>query len=218
MTSYNKKTGTTASVLGILLGMGGIFNHGIFEILQGNTSTNGFFIEAIGEANRFWVHGTEAAFTVIHNFLLTGICVILAGSALIFWSLKYMHTKHGATVFLLLWLLLTLVGGGIGHVILFIPAVAFATRIGKPLDWWKKILPAGLRKKISVWWIYSLAATCFAWLTLMELGIFGYFPGQNNPDMILNIVYVCLISSSVMACVTFICAISADIENRNSKL
>jgi hypothetical protein len=43
----------------------GIINHGLFEILQGNNSTNGFFIEAIGDANRFWVHGTEAAFTIL---------------------------------------------------------------------------------------------------------------------------------------------------------
>ena len=93
MTRINKKTKITASTIGILLGMAGIINHGIFEILQGNTSTNGFFIEAIGEANRFWIHGTEAAFTVIHNFLITGIFVILLGLAIIFWSIKYIHVK-----------------------------------------------------------------------------------------------------------------------------
>lgn len=77
MNYYNQKTRITASIIGVLLGMGGFINHGFFEVLQGYTSTNGYFIEGIGKANRFWVHGTEAAFTIIPNFLVTGICVML---------------------------------------------------------------------------------------------------------------------------------------------
>ena len=216
MTFFNKKTRITASVIGVLLGMGGIFNHGLFEILQGNKSTDGFFIEAIGEANRFWVYGTEAAFTIIHNFLITGICVILVGLALIFWSLKYIQIKHGVTVFLALLILLTLVGGGIGHIILFVPTWAFATRINKPLDWWKKVLSAGVRNKLTAIWIYFLVATSVSWLILMELGIFGYFPGQNNPETILNIVFVFLFSSAILASITFICAFAGDISEQKS--
>ena len=102
MNFFNKRTRITASAIGVILGMAGIFNHGIFEILQGNNSTNGFFIEAIGEANRYWIHGTEAAFTVIHNYLITGICAVLSGLAVILWSVKYIQVKHGATIFLLL--------------------------------------------------------------------------------------------------------------------
>ena len=216
LTRINKKTKITASTIGILLGMAGIINHGIFEILQGNTSTNGFFIEAIGEANRFWIHGTEAAFTVIHNFLITGIFVILLGLAIIFWSIKYIHVKNGATVFLFLLILLTLVGGGIGYIILFVPTWAFATRINKSLDWWKKMLSVRLRSKLSALWIYGLVATSILWLILMELGIFGYFPGQNNPDTLLNIVFGFLFSSSILACITFICAFAGDIEEQES--
>jgi hypothetical protein len=216
MTYLNKKTRITASAIGVLLGLSGIFNHGIFEILQGNSSTNGSFIEAIGEANRFWIHGTEAAFTLIHNFLVTGICVVLTGLAIVFWSLKYMHKKRGTTIFLLLLILLTLIGGGIGYILLWVPTWAFATRINKPLVWWKKVLPAGLRKKLSALWIYCLVATFIVWLTLMELGIFGYFPGQTDPDVILNIVFVFLFSSAVFACITFICAFAGDIEKQGS--
>jgi hypothetical protein len=77
--------------------------------------------------------------------------------------------------------LLTLVGGGIGHILLYMPTWALATRIHKPLDWWEKHMPVRLRKICSALWIYSLAATVISWLILMELGIFGYFPGQNSP-------------------------------------
>ncbi len=212
MAYFNKNTKITASAIGVLLGLAGILNHGLFEILQGNIATNGFYIEAIGENHRFWIHGTEGAFTLIHNFLITGISAVLVGLAIIFWSIKYIHTKHGAAVFLLLLILLTLVGGGIGHIILFIPTWAFATRINKSLNWWKRMLSLQLRKKLAAIWIYSLIATLISWLVVMELGIFGYFPGQNNPDTILNIVFIFLFSTVIFACISFIGAIARDIE------
>jgi len=214
MNYNNQKTRITASTIGVLLGIAGLITHGVFEILQGNTPTNGFFIEAIGEANRFWVYGTEGAFSVIPNFLVTGICVILVSLAIIVWSIKYIQTRHGATVFLLLLILLTLVGGGIGHIILSIPAWAYATRINKSLEWWKKIMPEQLRKSSSRLWGYGLTATSISWLMVMELGIFGYFPGQTDPDTILNIVFVFLFSTVILANLTFICGFARDIEEQ----
>jgi hypothetical protein len=193
-----------------------LFNHGLFEILQGNITTNGFYIEAIGEDHRFWLYGTEGAFTLIHNFLITGISAILVGLTIVVWSLKYIHIKQGATVFLALLILLTLVGGGIGHIVLFLPTWAFATRINKPLDWWKRILTLHLRKKLAATWIYFLLATMISWLIVMELGIFGYFPGQDDPVTILNIVFIFLFSTVILACMTFICAIAGDIEEQKS--
>ena len=130
MNYNNQKTRITASTIGVLLGIAGLVNHGIFEVLQGNTPTNGFYIEAIGEANRFWVHGTEGAFTIIPNFLATGICVMLVSLAIILCSVRNIQTRHGATVFLFLLILLTLVGGGIGHIILSLPAWAYCVRAG----------------------------------------------------------------------------------------
>ncbi|MBN2637036.1 MAG: hypothetical protein JXR61_12255 [Prolixibacteraceae bacterium] len=218
MIYFNKKTKITASVLGALLGLSGVINHGLFEVLQGYKPTNGFFIEAIGEAHRFWIHGTEAAFTVIHNYLVTGIFTILTGLAIVVWSLNYLHKKNGSAVLISLFILLTLVGGGIGFIILYLPTWAFATRINKSLDWWKKLLPERLRKILSLIWIYSLTAAVICWLIVMELGIFGYFPGQSNPDTILSIVFVFLFSTVALACITFICAIAGDIEKRNVKV
>ena len=214
MDYYNQKTRITASIIGALLGLSGLINHGLFEVLQGNTPTNGFFIEAIGEANRYWVHGTEAAFTIIPNYLATGISAIFIGLIIVLWSVKYIQVKHGATVFLSLLILLTFVGGGIGFIVLFLPTWAYATRINKSLNWWKNVLPARVRKVLSELWIYCLTATAICWLAIMELGIFGYFPGQTNPDTILNIVFIFLFSTVVLANFTFICAFARDIEER----
>ncbi len=216
MINFNNKIRITASAIGVLLGLAGIVNHGIFEILQGNITTKGFYIEAIGENHRFWLFGTEGAFTLIHNFLITGIFAILVGLTIVVWSLKYIHIKHGTTVFLAQFILLTLVGGGIGHIVLSLPTWAFATRINKPLDWWEKILSFQLRKKLASVWIYFLLATLISWLIVMELGIFGYFPGQDDPDAILNIVFIFLFSTVILACITFICAIAGNIEEQKS--
>lgn len=212
MESINNRIQITASAIGVLLGLSGILNHGIFEILQGNTPTHGFFIEAIGVEHRFWLHGTEGAFTVIHNFLITGILTVITGSSIVIWSLKYLHVKQGSTILLLLFMVLTLVGGGLGYIVLIIPVWAFATRINKTLDWWKKKLTASWVKKLSSCWKFGLTATLISWLVVMQLGIFGFFPGQNNPDTLLNIVFLFLFSSVLLACLTFICAIAGDIR------
>lgn len=164
------------------------------------------------------MHGTEGAFTLIHNFLITGVCVIIVGLLVIVWSVKHLHTKYGASVFLALLLLLTLVGGGIGHIILFIPTWAFATRINKPLLWWKRILPDRLREILSPFWIYSLIATLVSWLVVMQLGIFGYFPGEENPDNILNIVFIFLFATVLLATFTFICAIAGDSKKAKEQI
>ncbi|MBD3374338.1 hypothetical protein GF406_04815 [candidate division KSB1 bacterium] len=215
MNQYNTKTKITTSVIGTLLGMSGFINHGIFEILQGNTPTNGRYIEAIGELHRFWVHGTEGAFTLIPNFLITGISVLIVSLAIILWSIKFIQIKRGTTIFLFLLILLTLVGGGIGHIVLFIPTWAYATRINKPLKWWRKIMPTKAKKVLGKMWMPMLIITSLSWLMVMELGIFGFFPGQSNPDTLLNITFGFVLLTVVLANFTYICGFAQDIQEQN---
>lgn len=94
MKYYNRKIKITASAIGVLLGLSGILNHGIFEILQGNVPTNGLFIEAIGKEHRYWLYGTEGAFTLIHNYLLTGIVASLVALNIVLWSAKYLQSEE----------------------------------------------------------------------------------------------------------------------------
>lgn len=104
-----------ATTIGVFFGLFSGVNHGIFEILQGNTATGGLVIQAIGEAQRFWPLGTEEAFTIIPNFMVTGILLIIVGLAIVIWSIWFLPGKHGRTVFLGLFILSFLVGGGIGQ-------------------------------------------------------------------------------------------------------
>lgn len=212
MSDYNHRTRIVAATLGTLLGLAGCINHGIFEILQGNAATGGFFIEAISEDHRFWTHGTEGAVTLIPNFLFTGIAVVVVGLAVIAWSLWRIHTRHGAAVFLLLMLALTLVGGGIGHVALFLPTWGYATRIDKPLTWWRRVLPPNARRVLAALWMPALVLTALSWGMVMELGIFGYFPGQTDPDVLLNTTLGFVLLTVALANVAFVSAMAGDIE------
>ncbi|MGB8980624.1 MAG: hypothetical protein WCC12_01995, partial [Anaerolineales bacterium] len=97
----NKATRLTVATLGTIFGISGM-NHGFFEILQGNVPTGSLFISAIGEAQKMWPHGNEPAFTLIPNFLMTGIAAMIVGLAIIIWSLGFVHKKNGPVVFILL--------------------------------------------------------------------------------------------------------------------
>ena len=73
-----------------------------------------------------WPHGNEPAFTVIPNFLVTGMAAMLVGIAIIVWSLGLIHKKNGSIILLLLFILLFLVGGGVAQ-ILFFPWICLAS-------------------------------------------------------------------------------------------
>ena len=68
----NRATRIIDAAIGVMLGIAGM-NQGFFETLQGNTPTNDLIIQAIGDAQQMWLFGTDKAFTIIPNFLLTGI-------------------------------------------------------------------------------------------------------------------------------------------------
>jgi len=200
-----------ATTIGVIFGFSGI-NHGFFEFLQGNTATDGLVIQAIGEAQRFWALGTEEAFTIIPNFMISGLLSIMVGLAIIIWSLWFLPTKHGRTVFLLLFILLFLVGGGIGQIGFFIPAWAFATRMDKPLNRWKKVLPESSWPFFSKLWIVNLVLASIAILIGLEIAIFGFVPGMSNPEQIQNTALLFVLCSAILYVFAFITGFGHDLR------
>lgn len=185
----NRATKTITSTIGVILGLSGI-DHGIFEILQGNTQTNGLLIQAIGPAQKMWEYGGEEAFTIIPNFLMTGILAVLVGITLIVWSVVYVHSKRGALVLFLLNVLLFLFGGGIAAPIVIYPLAGItAGHINNPLKWWQKVLPDKVRPALSKIWPYTLTFGPISFLIGLYIAITGYVPGVNpsNAERILAI-------------------------------
>lgn len=192
----NRATRTIVSTMGVILAISGMV-HGIFEVLQGNTPTHGLITQAIGDVQQMWLYGTEEAFTIIPNFLITGILTIMVGIATLVWSVSFVQTKHGAWVFLLLFLLLFLVGGGIAQVVLFLPAWAAATRINQPLAGWRKMLPESFRRILSPLWPVALGIGTVSFLIGLSISITGYVPGVSNPEQILLICWAFVFGSGL---------------------
>ncbi len=108
----NAATRTVVSTLGVLVGIGSI-DHGLLETLQGYRPTPGLIVNALGAGYRWtvWKEGGEAAFTLVPNFLVTGIVATLLGLLMILWALRFIQTKHGPVVFLLLGMASFFTGG-----------------------------------------------------------------------------------------------------------
>lgn len=200
-----------ATSMGVIFGFSGM-NHGFFEALQGNTPTNGLFIYAIGEAQRFWPLGTEDAFTVIPNFLLTGLLAIAVGLAIVAWSIWFLPTRNGPIVFLALFIVLLLVGGGIGQVAFFLPTWAFATRIHRPPESWGQVLTPRLQPFLSRLWPWTLALSILTILIGLEIAIFGYVPGVVQPEAIQNTALLFVLSSALLNIVSFIAGFGHDLR------
>ena len=89
-----RSTWTVLITVVALLAFAG-FEHGFFEALQGNRATGGFFIQAIGESIRWWQYGDEGAFTLVPNFLITGILAMLFAVATLVWAIVGVRRKRG---------------------------------------------------------------------------------------------------------------------------
>jgi hypothetical protein len=209
----NRATRIITATLGIVFAIGGM-SHGFFEVLQGNTPTNGYLIDAISPERQTWAYGGEAAFTLIPNFLYTGIAALAVSFAIVIWSLGFVHTRHGPTVFLLLFIALVLVGGGIGQIAFFTLGWAFATRMNKPLTWWRRVLPEGARRIMARIWPYTLVLGTLPILLALEIAIFGYLPGITDDDVLLTIVFSLLGSSLLLYAFTYVAGYAYDIEQQ----
>jgi hypothetical protein len=209
-------TRVIATTVGVIFGLAG-FNHGFFEFLQGNTPTNGLIIQAIGEGQRFWSLGTEEAFTIIPNFMISGLLSMAFGLTIIIWSLWFLPTKRGPIIFLVLFILLFLVGGGIGQIAFFIPAWAFATRMNAPLTWWRKKLPQSTWPFLSRVWIVMLILASLLILIGLEVAIFGYVPGMMDPERIQSTGMLLVFSSALLYVVSFIAGFGHELRRADQR-
>ena len=206
----NKATRITVATLGTIFGISGM-NHGFFEMLQGNVPTGGLFISAIGEAQKMWTHGNELAFTLIPNFLMTGIAAMIVGLAIIIWSLGFVHKKNGSVVFILLFILLLIVGGGVAQILFFPWIWLVSTRINKPLTWWRKILPLKIQKPLGKLWLWFLIISSALLVFVLEIGITGFVPAVNDPEVVLLIMLSCLGMEVAVLPLTFVSGFAHDV-------
>lgn len=152
-----KATRITVTVLGLTAGGAGI-EHGIFEILQGNTRPEGLVIVSIGPpcVQELSWNQCEPAMTIIPNFTITGILAVIFGLIVMLWSAFFVQKKHGGLGLILLCIPLLLFGGGLFPPLIGIIAGALGTRINKPLNPEGSHLSGGLLRFLTVLWPWSL--------------------------------------------------------------
>lgn len=168
----NRATRIFASTLGILVGLAGV-EHGILEILQGNVRPDSIMTDAIGPNQKLWEYATETVLTIIPNMLISGILSLILGSLVTIWAYKYVGRKYGSIVLLFLSVALFLVGGGFAPIFLTILAFIAATRINKPLRFWRSVVPAGLRNLVGALWPWALVISVISFVIAVEIAIFG---------------------------------------------
>ena len=184
---YNAATRTVVSSLGVLLGISSI-SHGVLEMMQGDAPTPGFLVKALGVGHSWtlWTQGSEPAFTLVPNFLLTGTLATAMGVLLIVWSLRFIERRGGAAVFLLISIASFLTGGGLAQVLLFTFSWAAATCIHGPLRLWQALIPANLRRILARVWRFALISAALLFLAALEIATFGYFPGLPHDTQALT--------------------------------
>ncbi|HRW08966.1 MAG TPA: flavodoxin domain-containing protein [Caldilineaceae bacterium] len=213
----NRATRINITTIGVIFGLSGI-THGCSEMLQGNRPTNGFFINAIAAGSPWtrWAEGGEGAFTLVPNFLITGMLAMLVGLAIMIWSLGFVHKPRGPLVYLLLFVLLFLVGGGIGQVPFFMAAWAVATRIHKPLLWWRRRLSPAPRRWLANAWPWLLVIAALLILTALVIAIWGYVPGIDNMARLLNITLAMVGASFLLFLLAYVAGFARDIEQAHA--
>lgn len=207
----NITTRTTTSIFGLLLAIAG-FEHGFFEALQGNTATSGLIIQAIGKDMQWWKYGSEEAFTIIPNFLITGILAMLTSVVIMAWSIFLIHQKRAVTIFLILFIILTVVGGGMGFTPFYLVVWAYARKVHSPLAWWRKRLTPKASLWLSRLWPYTLAITVVSLLIAIELAVFGYLPGVTNPELLLGVTWSLLLVAMIFINLTYFASFAKDIN------
>jgi len=142
-------THTVAMWLGFAAGLGGL-EHGIFEILQGNTRTEGVMIASMGfpcDPETAW-NLCEPAMTILPSFFTTGLIAILISIIMIAWCVAFLKGKRGGLTLVLLALALLLFGGGFFPPLIGIIGGVTASQLHKPLT----ASPGGLTRLAARLW------------------------------------------------------------------
>ncbi|UCE13911.1 MAG: hypothetical protein JSV04_01735 [Candidatus Heimdallarchaeota archaeon] len=164
-------TRVVVAAFGILCGLTGIIA-GIFEINQGNNAPSGFVISTIGPKYSMADDFTYFAVTLVPNFLITGFLAIIISSLVIIWSVRFVHRKNGVIILLALSVTQMLVGGGWVIDLALITCV-LATRINKPLNWWRTHLSPNVQLWLVKLFPFSLIVYAIISFIMLVLTIFG---------------------------------------------
>lgn len=199
-----------ASIFGVLAGLGGL-THGIGEMLQGNITPSGVFIDSWTQGPIATHMGGDPGMTIVPNLLITGVLAIVVSLVTIAWAVAFVQRKHGGAVLILLSIAMILVGGGFGSPIVGILAGIAGTSINKPLTWWRNHLSVKAQRFLAqLWpWVFGVSFINGVFLFVGSI-ILVYSFGWGNADVYLNSFFFAVVSL-LLAIIT---GIGYDLQSR----
>lgn len=188
-------TRRTTTAYGVVLAIAGM-EHGVGEVLQGNKAPDAIGILSWPDSEHYEILAWEPAMTIIPNLLISGILTILLSILIIFWTVRYIHTKYGPLVLFGMLVLLLLVGGGYGPPIMGFIVVIFSTKINSDHKWLRTSFSDNLRNKLAKLWPYSL--------TVGILAYFSLWPGMVILSMLFGIADALLMATMTILAFTLL--------------
>lgn len=161
----NRSTALFVAILGTVIGVSGAI-HGVYSILKGNTPTGGMLLPSIG------------AFTIVQNYLMTGILAVGFGMAVVVWTLVFIDRSYGPAVFVALSVALFLVGGGIAEIAFILLTALLSTRIHHPLGRWQRAAESRFGRALSRLWPYVITLAFSIFLIGYSIWLFVLPPGE----------------------------------------
>jgi hypothetical protein len=149
----------TVSTFGVIAGLAGI-EHGVGEILQGNTRPEGITFESWPDSAAFDVLSGEPAMSAVPSLLVSGLLTVLVSVALIVWATRHIERPRGGLVLIGISLVLLLVGGGFGPPLLGLILGVTATKMDAPPRWLR-------HPQLASMWSVTLVMAVATWLLLM---------------------------------------------------
>jgi hypothetical protein len=89
-----------------------------------------------------------------------------------------------------------------------------STRINSPLTWWRKVLAEKIRRVLGKLWPFSLSVVLICFLIALEIAIFGFVPGIENPETLLAISWSLLLAAWILLLFSFVSGFADDIQLR----
>lgn len=209
--------------LGVLVGFFS-FEHGLFEALQGNTVPVigpvgfdikmfgfGYIIDAIGQNWKFWSGAMEPAFTVVPNYLITGISAMAIGIIIVLWALFMMKSKVGVPGFIGLTVLMFLFGGGFATVFTSLYTVICASLQNKEHKWGKTHIPLKAAWTIGRIWPWLFVFTFLSSFMVLSATVFGYPFVWFLPDAVVGKQLVLIGNANSL--LTIICILASIVHD-----
>ena len=209
--TQNHNVKVISMIFGVTWAISGL-HHGFFEMLQGWNPTVNLIISSIGPDQQQWIHGTDEAFTLVPNYRMTGMLSISLSLTIIYWSIFRLNRENSGRVFLILFIMLCLVGGGIGFIPYFLLTYYFIRFIRNPTPAWMHVLPVGLTRFSKRIWKWLLTITVTLFLLALEISVFGWIPGVDDPDDVLLICWILLGVSLILLPLTYLSAMVSTLS------